>query len=294
MQKFILCRPQGGLNDVLNQIEWCCQYATLSNRLVIVDSAYRHSAHFKDAFSKYFVSREKPLLLENPLSDKELDALDAYPSLISGRVSSYRAIKDSRRNVYADFATGCVLTFDHRKQHRETVLVHHQEGGGLRSMSCLSRLILAPWLADRLENRLRVLGDSFAAVHIRNTDMTTDYQVVIDDLVKRSLPRLFLATYNKKVLDDFKMALPDTQLYSFSTLPENGGRPIHINLPREDAEIRNSDAILDLLTLALARPLVVVEAQNAFKSKYSGFTRLAESLNEDSEALRRLLNRNLC
>src|SRR5947209_3468047 len=63
--RLLLCRPQGGLNDMLCQIEKCCQYADRVGRTVIVDTDYARSAPatFKDHLSKYFVSLRVGLVL---------------------------------------------------------------------------------------------------------------------------------------------------------------------------------------------------------------------------------------
>lgn len=287
MQRYLLCRPQSGLNDILNQIEKCCRYAQATGRTVIVDTAYRHAANFRDAFSKYFTSRQKTLLLDNPLPDNVLDSLDVFPGFLAGRISAYRAQIGSP--FWVETATGLPLTFDFRKDYRETVLVHHQGGGGLRSVNCLERLVLAPGLVKALEQRLAQMRAPYAAIHIRNTDMTTDYRPVIARLKERQLSALFLATDNRSVLEDFRAGLPATRLFSFSGLPDIGGRPLHIDTPPDDVEARNTDAILDLLTLAFGKPLLAVKPRNAAGGGYSGFTSLAAALHRNPAILQDLL-----
>jgi len=288
MHDFVLCRPESGLNDILNQIERCCLYAQSRSRIVIVDTAYRNSAHFKDPFSKYFISRQSSLLLENPLPDEILDTLDVFPPFLAGRVSSYKPLIGFPHWIEA--VSGAPLTFNFRQPYRETVVVHHQGGGGLKSVNCLKRLVLAPWLLERLEQRLSQLSHPYAALHIRNTDMTTDYRSVIAQLKAYRLPALFLATDNRNVLAEFRTALPHVAIHSFSSLPDIDGRPLHIDMPRQDAETRNADAILDLLTLALAQPLLISTTWIDGKRGYSGYSRLAVELNRNPDILRDLLN----
>lgn len=288
MEKFVLCRPGGGLNDMLNQIERCCRYAEGHGRLVVVDTAYRHALHFKDSFAKYFISREKPLLLQNPLPDAVLDSLDVFPAALKGRLSSYRTLE--RAGAWVDSASGTPLTFDMERAYAETVLIHHQGGGGGLSGFLLARLRMQPRLLGLLEGRIRELDRPFAATHIRNTDMTTDYHAAIDRLRERRLPLLFVASDNAQVVRDFVAGLPETRVVSFSSLPDNGGLALHIGMPREAAEQRNTDAILDVLTLALAKPLLRVRTQNAVNANYSGYTRLAALLNENPRVLHGLFS----
>lgn len=287
MQKFVLCRPQGGLNDILNQIEHCCAYAETHGRLAIIDTAYRHSTHFKDRLSKYFVSLGKPVVLDNPFPDEVLDTLDVFPHFLKGRLSNYKA--QGASNVYIDRVTGHRLGFDYQRDYPERILLHHQLGGGLDSLNFFKRVLLSPGLTGMLEQRILGIGGPFAAIHIRHTDVRTRYQGVIENIRKREFPRLFVASDNVRVIADFRAGLPDTEVISFASLPDVGGRALHINPPPEEAETRNTDAILDVLTLALAKPLLAAQTVNSFEHEYSGFTRLAAGLHQSPMILRSLL-----
>ena len=89
--KIVLVRPQGGLNDTLVQIEKCCNYAEISGRKVIVDTAYTGSYTFHDALSNYFDSRQRGLILD--VSKFEISkARDVFPSHLSGRLEKHRAL----------------------------------------------------------------------------------------------------------------------------------------------------------------------------------------------------------
>jgi hypothetical protein len=57
-ERYLLCRPHGGLNDTLCQIEKCWKYALKSDRVLIIDT--RNSGLHAD-FSEYFEAKEKSL-----------------------------------------------------------------------------------------------------------------------------------------------------------------------------------------------------------------------------------------
>lgn len=302
MQKYLLCRPQNGFNDILNQIELCCRYAQRYDRRVIVDTGYRHTMFFKEAFSKYFSSRQQILILDNPLSDEELDQLDVVPRFLAGRASSYET--DWRRLIefrfalrplvkagrFVDKTSGRPIWFSFDRDYRQRLLVHSQGGGGVLSLDCLGRLQAKEWLVDKLEERLSQMPHPYAAVHIRNTDLSTDYTPMLTELQRRKFPALFLATDDSRVVDVFRTSLPGTEVFSFTRLPGNGGTPIHKALALSDAPQRNTDTILDLLTLALASPLLLARTRNAqSESRLSGFSRLAAQLYKNEGALMNLL-----
>jgi len=63
MPRYVLCRPLGGLNDILCQIERCCRYAVRFDRIVVVETDFPRTIYFADAFDRYFESRDPALIL---------------------------------------------------------------------------------------------------------------------------------------------------------------------------------------------------------------------------------------
>lgn len=52
--RYLLCRPRGGINDTLNQIELCWRYARSYNRILVVDTEYLVSSGICISFSELF------------------------------------------------------------------------------------------------------------------------------------------------------------------------------------------------------------------------------------------------
>jgi hypothetical protein len=229
------------------------------------------------------------MLLDNPLSDAELDSLQAFPAFISGRVSSYRVHHDAGSRRYLEAESGQPITFHMGTAYREPLLVHHQHGGGLRSIFFLCDLTLSPMMRERLEERMRRLPAGYAALHVRNTDMTSDYRPMLAEIRKRGIGDLFVATDDRRVLEECRVALSGTVIHSFSDIPDTGGKPIHLGFSTAEAEVRNSDAILDLLILAQAELLFLCRRLDGSKAGLSGYSRLASLLNANPEYIRDLL-----
>jgi hypothetical protein len=292
-QRFLLCRPQGGLNDMLCQIEKCCQYSEATARTVIVDTAYVNSDYFRDKFSRYFSSKQKRLILALGDQVADLDAMQVYPENLQGRLNSYEIQFDKKILAFCDTVKGQPITFDFNLDHAQPLLVHHQAGGGDLSRLALLRLSLDRSLVDALIARMRTMGGPWIGVHVRNTDYSTDYEALLQELKQASAKRIFLATDSLQVRERFQSELKNTTVYSFSRRLSPDGKPLHKMGGMDDADVlaSNCDAILDLLTLALSARLIFQKvAPNAYGTSHSGYAMLAHNLWKSKILLRHLIS----
>ena len=121
----LLCRPRGGLNDMLSQIERCCRYAEMTDRSVIVDTKFGRES-FGDDFDRYFISRQSRLVLSASELRADLDRAEVFPTGLKGRVSSYDWYRDETSKLHVDRQTGEPLTFDFAQDYPHDLLVHQQ------------------------------------------------------------------------------------------------------------------------------------------------------------------------
>lgn len=280
-QRLLLCRPQGGLNDILCQIEKCCQYAEATARTVIVDTAYANSDFFRDKFSRYFYSKQRRLILSLDDQSPDIDAMQVYPETLQGRLNSYTVYIDKKLRAFCEDATGQPITFDFNRDHAHPLLVYHQAGGGNLSRFALLRLSLDRSLVDELIARIQTMGGPWIGVHVRNTDYSTDYESLLQKLKQVSAKRIFLATDSLQVRERFQSELKSKTVYSFSRRLSADGKPLHEMRDMADADVwtSNCDAILDLVTLALSSRLMFQKiAPNAFGASHSGYAMLAHNL----------------
>ena len=88
--KYLLCRPRGGLNDTLNQIELCWRYSEIYNRILIIDTEYLISTGISVKFSSLFEvldpSKNIILDLSKTLLDN-LNQLNTFPPSCKGRLT---------------------------------------------------------------------------------------------------------------------------------------------------------------------------------------------------------------
>jgi hypothetical protein len=282
---------------VLCQIEKVCRYADRFDRTVIIDTNHHSTGSIKDHFSRYFVSKQKRLVLDLTAIEFALKNGGVVPSFIASELFQYDAHFDHELGCFVEKTKRLPITFDFTKDYAEPLLVHHGSGR-LRgaSVAALSRLRLRDDLTDELIERLKSIGSNYVSVHIRNTDYKTNYRPLLDKL--RSHPallnckKLFVATDDISCLEACRAKLPGFNVISFSKLPHESGRPIHRLTECDDVCQRNKDAILDLLMLALSQEFMFFEVnQNRWGARYSGFSVLALDLRNSKAILSELISR---
>jgi hypothetical protein len=292
-KRLLLCRPQGGLNDMLCQIEKCCRYAELVGRTVIVDTAYTNSEYFRDNFDRYFSTRQKKLVLSYDYYSTDTQTMQVFPESLQGRLNTYEAQFERSKKAFCDTKTGQPTTFDFKRNYPHALLVHHQAGGGNLSQFALLRLMLKRSLLDELIERIRSLEGPWTGVHVRNTDYTTNFEDLLTKLKHESVKRIFLATDSLKVRERFKSELTNTTVYSLSRRLSSNGKPLQNLGGFENVDVysSNCDAIFDLLMLALSTRLLFQKiAPNIEGTSHSGFAILAHNLWTNKIFLRHLIS----
>ena len=274
--KLLLCRPQGGLNDILSEVGKCLAYARKFNRLLIVETDYVNTHHFQDRFDHYFISHDDRMIL------------NAAP--FRGQIAQHEVKPAIGINDYDSGLGGAPLTFDFAIDHAEPLLLHDSAGRQKKwnAQIALASLSLAPALREALQKRLVALGPNFTALHIRHTDYKTDYKRNLLKINFRGADPIFLATDNAAVVADCTALLGKTRVMTFTALTSKPGQPLHHGQDRHNVRQRNEDAILDVLTLASAKHLIFFRRDNGRREvlpTYSGFSVLADRLHHDRRLL---------
>jgi len=293
--KYLLCRPQGGLNDMLCQIEKCCRYAEKTNRIVVIDTNYKNSENFHDDFSLYFSSRQKKLRLTIDDIGLNLENLSVFPHSLSGKLNTYQtAIKKPFQPFY-EAQSNEAITFNFASNYQEDLLVSHQGAHGSLSLFALLRLKITKPLQAELFKRLSLIGGAYVSIHIRHTDYRSDYTSIVEALIKSPPKRLFVASDNQNVVDEIIEKMPHTKIFSFSNNLSQDSHPIHFKNNKDKSLNfeRNRDAIIDLIMLGMSSHLVLCKISRGIttekKPEYSGFSLLAKLLHENKIVINHLL-----
>ena len=91
--KYLLCRPEGGFNDMLCQIYKCYQYCKKHNRCLLLDT--KHTS-FGLSFHKYFtfINNDNIIydsdVIFNLINDINNDSFSVHPSVVKDKIFTYK------------------------------------------------------------------------------------------------------------------------------------------------------------------------------------------------------------
>jgi hypothetical protein len=166
----VVCRPLGGLNDMLNQVERCREYAAQHRYRLIVDTQGCAGSCLPLPFGRVFQLQNCGCVALTSLSTDEqslLNRMETWPAKFEG-IMHKRVPREP-------------LPIDFGAPPSAPLMVHMMNGGGTRSHKLIKRrqLSVSPaFLADHavrwqaLVRGVRSLG-AYEAVHIRHTDYKT-------------------------------------------------------------------------------------------------------------------------
>lgn len=278
-ETYVICRPRGGLNDTLCQIEKCWRYAEMTGRTLLVDGS---CSDFCRRISDIFVPRIEVRSVRFDPDPTLLDQLD--PDVRTGQARTAH-----RR------------TFDFRRRYRAPVLVHSKVGGGLESVHLLGRVVLEPAIQSVVRDRLAMLDEGYLAVHVRNTDLRTDAERLFHRIAPHVCGRtLLVCSDDARVIDHARRFFASSRVVTVSTIPDLAGAPLHHGAAVQDEVTRHRhavDAIVDLLALGGADAMFyatdsVYTKRGGDRAKVSGFSRLAAHLACNKYLIDELLQRD--
>ncbi len=295
--KYLLCRPKGGLNDTLCQIEKCWKYCEKNNRLLIIDTTksgifINFSDLFKPKNNLQFIFEINQSLIN------ELNKLNCQIKELEGNIDNYTSeyLKNENyilKKVGTEIKSECIkLSFNFKKNYDEDLLIHEQCGGGVESLDLLKKLKLSDNMRS-LFKKNEIEGD-YKSIHVRNTDYKTDYRVLLENLKETLKDEKVLVCSDDYVVieESIKVLNKSTIITKTSNNFSKSGIPLHStysNYTIEEKREITQNSIIDLLLLAKSKKIhySILSGYNFYK--ISGFTKLALILNEKNDILEDLL-----
>jgi hypothetical protein len=282
---YIICIPQGGLIDMCSVIYKCHEYAKKYNRILLIDTT---TGWFNDDINDYiqfhspFIYTGHPNTLYHKIKD-----LSVYPN---GFDIMNTAFPDKRQDAigkWSFFINDRILSYNLDKSFDERIIVYSMYRVGKHYFDDLLRFST---LSDMVKNaywsaRSR-LPSYYVGVHVRNTDYASNVPDFIENHKSQfSDKAIFVATDNRSSLDLFKEKY-GSNIFSFTDITDNGGKPLHeVNTrTKEESRKYNIDTFVDLLLLATAN-------EYYYSSKESGFSLAIAELRNEDVLLKRLLNK---
>lgn len=283
--RFILCRPHGGLNDILSQVHKTLIHALQYKRQLIVDT---RANGFHDDFCQYFKTAGRFPSIQFQLTDDDLAHLNrqsCFPRSLQARVDNYSlSYVDSLANyVVSDSGERPQIGITDRT---EKVIIHDQCGGG-RGCQALPYLQFTDQVSNEITARIISLPKGYEAIHIRYSDVPFDYHPFLEDLRDTLKGRsVVVCTDSLEVLKACRDQLTESTVYNLGRPPKTSQK-IHDN-PGVTNQTTNTDALVDLLSLALAEKIHFPSGQGVYPS---GFSILAADLSNRDDLKRQLLGR---
>lgn len=268
-KKFLLCRPRGGLNDSLCQIQRCFEYCRKHQRVLVLDS---HRSGLRDDLFRYFEVVDtvvETMTWAEFSQSHNADEVSIYPQQTQGRLDTYET-QLGESGIYFDTQNSVSLSFDFGKSYSEDLLLHEACGGGINSVWLLKYLQPTPFLRQHLETRLSALPTSYRAVHIRNTDLETDHNTLFHELeFVLANQNVLFCTDSGKLQAKLKDAPPKgTTPYFLTSLDHSSNDRLHES---ENTSIEsNLDMLTDLFALARAKKLYFTFTKAGYISGFSG------------------------
>jgi hypothetical protein len=288
IQRFVLCRPRGGLNDTLCQIEKCWRYAEFHDRRLVIDT--RRSSLFGE-FSDFFMpkSGNEEYFTLRSFDLARLNQLDCMPAALRGRLESYTAAFKGH-GKYIDTESSAGLTFDFARSWNESVLVHEQCGGGQLSFDLLRRVTLSPAAREFVVSATDHLAPGYAAVHVRNTDYKTSYKGLLGSIAPNLSGRsILICSDDPEVFVAARSIFKNSEVLTVDSPLALGGKPLHRYRSHVSNDQRSAAAyssIADLVALGKATDLYFTDVTKGYPS---GFSRLAEFLCNNQDVIADLM-----
>lgn len=284
--RVLLCRPHGGLNDTLCRIAECLSYAIRFGRYLVIDTS---RCVLRGPFSDYFEFADDTLRVSSELSEDtcaRLNTLRCRPAGVQGRIGHYRSAVVSGNGNAIDLDTGQSVRFADAKtsafrcDYSEELLVFEGCGGGEASADLLPQLRLAPPVREAVRRALATLPPSYSAIHIRNTDLNTDYRALFRQVRQHGLDGpILVCSDDPRVIACARSMLGNPVLAFEGRFPSNSrSRALHLHRPNTDPSRHRAaavDALVDLCALGGARQLFVGQTMSM---RISGFSFMASHL----------------
>lgn len=272
-EKYLLCRPLGGLNDVLCQINYCYNYCVKFNRVLLIDTtfAYKHNS-FSCSFDNYFsfIKKVKVIIITNKeqihniITNKNKTI---YPTKLKNNITNYKIEHDKTTNIKEQFRALENNLYLSRQSYQEDIVIHHSYGGGIESQKIINLIRINKSIGLKFKQIYIKISKPYIGIHIRNTDMTSDYKNFLEnnyDLIN-SYQNILLATDSIESKKYFYKKFGDKNIFSYSQVLETN-EPLHTQSKDKNESFTNT--LIDLLLLVYSEKLIV-------STETSGFANLA-------------------
>ena len=276
--KYLICFPQGGINDMLSRIQNCIVYCVREQRLLVLDTTKNW---FREEWRPYFSLNHNVIYQgDTPAFITYLLSQDVYPPCLKNR--TYESLPDAVwvRPGHMEI-DGMVVSTPLNVSYPHKVVFYADCGSSININPILSIMTFENCIKKEYHRRRALLPKTYISVHIRNTDYTSHVDTFLDEndtlLVNNDL---FIATDHYKTLERVRERY-GSRVYSFSNLP-NLPDGINIHESRNAQDLRTTkesqyNFLMDIFTDFL---LLAHGSQCLTSNTRSGFSRSVRALHQ--------------
>jgi len=281
--KYVLCRPQGGLNDNLCIIFNCIEYCKKYNRILLIDTNYDNTYNFNfcdvfkfinDSFIIYDSNKIKEIINNKNLSIYPNEIKDLY---------DYKITYKSGIGIVL-INTNIKTSINFNINYNNDIILHTTTGGGNYSHSLIKLLKLTDYYINDIIQKYNQIPKPYLSIHIRNTDIKCDYKSIYEknkEQINKS--NIFLATDSIEAFNYFKSL--NLKIFSFTKLPDIIYKNYHYsNMDKKEILL---NTISDLLLLGLGNDFIYSEENKG------GYYKLAYFLYQNKDILHNILDKKL-
>jgi hypothetical protein len=164
--------------------------------------------------------------------------------------------------------------------------VHEQCGGGSHSFSLLEKLSISSKIRPIILERISHFGGKYYAVHVRNTDLKTDYKEFFSEISPQLKNKpLLVCSDDLNVIQYARAFFSSSDILVSSEIPDTKGKAIHGDYS-ENSKKNSIDAIVDLIALGKSEKLFFSRVNAGHTS---GFSALAAHLSRNKYVIKSLL-----
>jgi len=270
--------------DMINAIMRCHEFAKETGRILVIDTT---NGWMKDDLRNYITIQSATVytgLLE-PLY-KSLKSRSIYPKDISIETLD-PVIRPNPSGVGDQFYQGPVsLTYELNDKDADVMVYSMYRIGDLKIKEFLQMCRFTPQVLKAYRNARGQLPAQYVGIHVRNTDYKSNINEFMEHHRKQFAGKaLFVASDNKDTITRFQQHY-GSNVYSFTNLPDNGGKPLHdkeVTIRTKEESIQyNLDTFVDILLLVGANTYYA-------SNKQSGFSQAIIDLREEPILLNRLI-----
>jgi GR25 family glycosyltransferase involved in LPS biosynthesis len=275
--KYILCRPEGGFVDIMHAISACYNYCKITYRTLLIDlsdSVYR--TNFANIFD--IIDNDETRGFRIISDNNEIN------TIINSKTSIYPKVDIHALPLYSEEThifydqNNIPLEFDFAQDYHEDILYYRQHRRPWDKINddFVKNIKIKKNYMTKIYQKYISIPKPYLAIHIRNTDMKTDYIGFYEKSKKliSQFENIYLATDSIDVLNFFKSKIKNN-LFCFTT-QRNDNKPIHHYHNDEDHVI--NDFLTDIIICAEASYFISGNMRSGF-SQFIQYSR-EKSLNK--------------